>query len=87
MVEELLQFLNKQTQSFSTNLLKKQIYLVTEVDAKLFKSVKVKDLEARDIQDANEGDPLHLWVDECFVASVHQVAEQLLKQSTGDRRD
>ena len=52
----------------------------------MFESIEVKDLEARYVQDANEGDPLHLGVDESFVASVHQVAEQLLKQSTGDRR-
>ena len=61
-------------------------HLITEIDAKLFESIEVKDLEARYVQDADEGDPLHLGVDECFVASVHQVAEQLLKQSTGDRR-
>ena len=59
-------------------------HLVAEVDTKLFKSIEIKDLEASNIQDTNEGDPLHLRVDQGLIAPVHQVSEQLLKQRPGN---
>ncbi len=57
--------------------------LVAEVDAHLLEAVVVKDLEAGNVQHADEGDTPHGGIDECLVALGHQIAEHALVDGPG----
>ena len=54
--------------------------LVAEVDAHLLETVVVEYLEAGDVEDSDERDPLHGSVHEGLVTPVHQVPEGLLEE-------
>ena len=61
--------------------------LVAEVDADLLEGVELEDLEAGDVEDADEVDLLHGGVDEGAVAEVHQPGEEPVVHGAGQGRD
>ncbi len=61
--------------------------LVAEVDADLLKGVELEDLEAGDVQHADEVDLLHGGVDEGAVAEVDQPGEEAVVHGAGQGRD
>ena len=50
--------------------------LVTKVDTDLFKGVKFEDLKTSNIQNSNEIDFLHGWINQGAVTQVNQPHEQ-----------
>ena len=58
--------------------------LIAKVDAELLKSIELKDLEARNIQDPDEDGLLHGVVHQGVVALLHDEVEHPTVQAPGD---
>ena len=71
----------------SNTLPEPRLYLfIDKVDAELFKSVELKNLEASNIQHSNEIDLLHRGINQSVVTHVHKVTEESSKDVLDDGR-
>ena len=59
------------------------IYLIAEVDAELFKAIKLKDLKSSYVEDTNEDGLLHSVIHQGVVALLHDEVEHPAVEASG----